>query len=550
MCLFEPKTYCLQGKRTEFSIKTVTLKGLFAVMLDKNKIPRVIAITGGKGGVGKTSVSINLAIALSKSGSKVCLLDGDTGLANTNIMLGLYPAYTLEHLFTGEKSIQDIVLEGPEGIQVIPGASGFAQCVELDVGQQQRLVTSIRAIEPHYDYMMVDTAAGISPTVLHFIAASQVAVVVVTPEPTSLTDAFSLLKVLKRRGYRREVQIVVNMVSNAAQAKKVFQRFSQAVSKYLDLNTEYLGSVWMDESMRAAVSLQRPVALYPKTDPSARCFYRLAEKIDDLFSQTGVPRLAFSAYWQKVVERQVARPQKSIAAKQAASTRKTTSLHKPGSFDKLREQMASFSSAGEQSQGNKRAVSSYEQTLLDQVREAQGDLSPESEIHVEDNALDSGVEASVERYVEQKAELVEEPLSEHSEDAWVDLRLRLNNFFSDKNTTPEQMVTLLSGCIYSFGDRLGNAAVDLLHSLLHSLDPDQLSEEQKQLLLSDYERIGLDEYRQSIKLRQSKARYDASGFGDQQVLARAIRSSAEDIPLESLLESIKYASLVDSSGDS
>ncbi|WP_156508757.1 AAA family ATPase, partial [Oleiphilus sp. HI0132] len=143
---------------------------------------------------------------------------------------GLYPAYTLEHLFTGEKSIQDIVLEGPEGIQVIPGASGFAQCVELDVGQQQRLVTSIRAIEPHYDYMMVDTAAGISPTVLHFIAASQVAVVVVTPEPTSLTDAFSLLKVLKRRGYRRKVQIVVNMVSNAAQAKKVFQRFSQAVS--------------------------------------------------------------------------------------------------------------------------------------------------------------------------------------------------------------------------------------------------------------------------------------------------------------------------------
>ncbi len=518
------------------------------MILDKNKIPRVIAVTGGKGGVGKTSVSINLAIAMSKSGSKVCLLDGDTGLANINIMLGLYPAYTLEHLFTGEKSIQDIVLEGPEGIQIIPGASGFAQCVELDVGQQQRLVTSIRAIEPHYDYMLVDTAAGISPTVLHFIAASQVAVVVVTPEPTSLTDAFSLLKVLKRRGYRRKVQIVVNMVANASQAKKVFQRFAQAVSKYLEMDAEYIGSIWMDESMRAAVNLQRPVTLYPKSDPSARCFYRLAEKIDDLFNRPGVPRLAFSAYWQKVVESQVGRLPKALPAK------KHTSLHKPDSFEKLRQQMASLSSTGSKVEPTKEIdetkLATYEKTLLDQVRAAQGNASADEAIHVETKAFDSGHEISVEHYVEQQAELVPEPLSEQSEDAWVDLRVRLNSFFSDKNTTPEQMVTLLSGCIYSFGDRLGNAAVDLLHGLLHSLDPNQLSDEQKQLLLSDYERIGLDEYRQSIKLRQSNARYDASGFGDQQDLARAIRSSAEDIPLESLLESIKYASLVDSSGGS
>lgn len=522
---------------------------------DNNKIPRVIAITGGKGGVGKTSVSINLAIAMSKSGSKVCLLDGDTGLANTNIMLGLYPAYTLEHLFTGEKSIQDIVLEGPEGIQIIPGASGFAQCVDLDVGQQQRLVTSIRAIEPHYDYMVVDTAAGISPTVLHFIAASQVAAVVVTPEPTSLTDAFSLLKVLKRRGYRRKVQIIVNMVASAAQAKKVFQRFTQAVNKYLGMETEYLGSVWMDESMRAAVSLQRPVTLYPKTDPSAKCFYRIAEKVDALFSRPGVPRLAFSMYWQKVVERQVGRMGSGV--NKAYSRHKRPSLHKPESLDKLQRQMEKMSPAENlaESTGG-RIVSSYEQTLLDQVRAAQADLSPDAEIHVENQQLSPTLEESVGHYVEQGSRIVAEqssdaavePLDEHSEDAWVDLRLRLNTFFSDPNTTPEQMVTLLSGCIYSFGDRLGNAAVDLLHGLLHSLDPKQLSDEQKQLLLSDYESIGLDEYQRSLKLRKSKARYNESGFGNQQDLAKAIRSSSEDIPLESLLESIKYASLVDSSG--
>ena len=110
------------------------------------------------------------------------------------------------------------------------------------------------------------------------------------------------------------------------------------------------------------------------------------------------------------------------------------------------------------------------------------------------------------------------------------------------------MTTLLSGCIYSYGDRIGNAAVDLLHGLLHSLDPEQLTDEQKQLLLSDYDRIGLDSYRQGEKANQAKATYDAKGFGDQQELARTIRSSAEDMPLEALLESIKYASLVDSSG--
>src|SRR3990167_7797161 len=167
--------------------------------------PNVVAITGGKGGVGKTCVAVNLAIALSRMRHKVCLFDADTGLANINIMLGLYPAYTLEHLLTGEKSIQDIVLQGPEGLQVVPGASGFTDCLDLDASQQQRMLSSIRSLEPHCDYMLIDTAAVVSPTVLHFIAAAQVAVVVITPEPTSMTDAFSLLKVLKRRGYRRKV---------------------------------------------------------------------------------------------------------------------------------------------------------------------------------------------------------------------------------------------------------------------------------------------------------------------------------------------------------
>ncbi len=490
-------------------------------MVETKKSPKVMAITGGKGGVGKTSIAINLAIALARQGAKVCLLDGDTALANTNIMLGLYPAYTLEHLFTGEKSIQDIVLEGPEGLHIIPGASGFAQCVDLDVGQQQRLVTSIKAIEPHYDYMLVDTAAGISTTVLHFIAASQIAMVVVTPEPTSLTDAFSLLKVLKRRGYKRRVQVLVNMAANSAQAKKVYQRFAQAAKKYLQLEAEYFGSVWMDESMRSAVNLQRPVALFPKTDPSSKAFFRLAENVEDLFDRPGIPKLAFSAYWQKVVERQ-SQPSQSAPR-----------LHKPSAFDELRRRVEKLSKPmAEPKAGDEaRTKSLKEDAGIITVGES-GSHSP-YQVPV-DSTVSAGMQA-------------DEVLSAESEDAWVDLRVRLNNFFSDTNTTPEQMTTLLSGCILSFGDRIGNAAVDLLHGLLHSLDPEQLTDEQKQLLLSDYERLGLDSFRHAQKLKASKAKYDSKGFGDQQELARAIRSSAEDMPLETLLESIKYASLVDGS---
>ena len=494
-------------------------------------MPRVIAITGGKGGVGKTSMSINLAIALSRTGSRVCLFDADTGLANINIMLGLYPAHTLEHLFTGEKSIQDIVVEGPEGIQIIPGASGFAQCVELEVGQQQRLVTAIRSLEPHYDYMLVDTAAGISPTVLHFIAASQVAAVVVTPEPTSLTDAFSLLKVLRRRGYRRKVQVIVNMASNSTQAEKVFRRFSRAVSKYLDLMTDYLGSVWMDESMRTAVTLQRPVALFPKNDPSARSFYRLAERIDDVFCQPGVPKLAFSAYWQKLVERHAGRDieSKSVAeVPQSKLVRPDVSL----SLSQVQKQLE-----------DKQAAEKRVQRVQQQAKVA------------------SSASAST----------VVQPLSHCSEDKWVDLRVRLNQFFSDENTTPEQVTTLLSSGIYSYGNRLGEAAVDLLHGLAHTLNPDKMSDEQKRLLLADYEYLGLEAFKQSVSNTNiesikgtgssiegwnetthgdnGKERYDAEGFGCQQNLAAKIKSASEGLPLESLLESIKYASLVDSTDE-
>lgn len=540
-----------------------------------NRSSRVLAITGGKGGVGKTSLSINLAIALAKTGSKVCLFDADTGLANINVMLGLHPAYTLEHMFTGEKDINEVVLEGPEGIHIVPGASGFAQCVDLELAQQKRLVASVSALEPNYDYMLVDTAAGISPTVLHFVAASQVAAVVITPEPTSLTDAFSLLKVLRRRGYRRRVEIIVNMAANASQAEKVYRRFDAAVKKYLDLNTEYLGSVWMDESMRSAVALQRPVTLFSKEDPSAKSFYRLAERIDDVFSRPATPKLSFSAYWKKLVDRSIAandkREEEQRKSNLAEIDRQVSERMKAYAPNSANQQELLVSSPDVSRPDVPSRESVKPATVVDlNGKSYQDSLSQVQRQVREQKEREAREESSLER-VEPSEQA---PLDEAPENSWIDLRIRMNKFFTNQDTTPEQVTTLISSCIYAYGDRLGEAAIDLLHGLLSTLNPSDVSSEHKLLLLAEYERLGIvpartmesrlpvaqrDIDNEVIEVQAKeidvtanatmKTRYDEGGFGPQSNLVDKIRKASPAVPLESLLESIKYASLVDSNRD-
>ena len=440
------------------------------------KKARVVAFTSGKGGVGKTSLSVNLAIALSRLGSKVCLFDADMGMANVNIILGITPAYTLEHLFTNEKNIQDIIFPGPAGLDIVPGASGFSKCVDLDERQQERLVEALEYIEPKYDYLIIDTGAGISPAVLHFVAAAQMAAVVITPEPTSLTDAFSLLKVLSRRGYKRKPQVIVNMVQNASKADRIYSRFDAAVKKYIGIETGFLGSVWMDESIRSSITLQRPVAMLPETDPSCKRFYRLADGLDNAFNSGSVPKISFASYWKKLVER--------------SSTRRAKEpLKVKPDEPKSKESAASLTS------------------------------SPE--------------------------------------DAWVDLRVKMNQFLQSDNTTPEQVVTLLSSCIVTYGGRLGGAATDLLHGLLQVINPAELNDESKALITQDLERLlaGPDN-KQTIKdialeepvSDKKKHRYDEREFGSQLVLAEKIRQSSGQMSLDHLLESIKYTSLVEPSG--
>ncbi len=259
---------------------------------------RVVAISSGKGGVGKTSIAVNLGISLAKLGARVCLFDADTGLANVNILLGLTPEYTLEHVLFGARDIEEIMLDGPHGMKVIPGANGISECVSLHPRQQLRLTRELARVESEFDFLLIDTAAGISETTLDFVSAAQHTLIVITGEPTSLTDAFSLIKLLKRRSEHIHYHVVVNMCSSTSQAKEIYHRFNAAVDKYIGVQLHYLGYILRDESLRAAVSLQSPVALFPDTDPSSRSFIRLADSLDSATIASAETH-SFSSYWQQ-----------------------------------------------------------------------------------------------------------------------------------------------------------------------------------------------------------------------------------------------------------
>lgn len=279
------------------------------------RVPRTLAVTGGKGGVGKTQVALNLALVLASQGKRTLLLDGDTELANVNIMLGLYPEVTLEHVLIGERALQEAVLPVTANLDLLPGASGVPNLLNQPAAQGETFLRELAELETGYDHLIIDTAAGIQGPVMHMVAASHLACVVITPDPTSLTDAFSLLKVLYRRGYRRTPSIIVNMAQGASQAQAIYRRFAGAVKRYIGLPTHYMGAIWRDESIAQSVASQRPVAMMPASDPSCRQFWSLADMLSVRWSQ-GVPKArGYAGYWQHLLSRR-----ESPAARSPAQT--------------------------------------------------------------------------------------------------------------------------------------------------------------------------------------------------------------------------------------
>lgn len=264
---------------------------------------QTIAVTGGKGGVGKTSVSVNLATAYAAAGKKTLLLDGDLGLANIDVFLGLSPRYTLAHVLSGERTLSEVVVEAPQGFQVVPGASGIAEMANLSVAEHAGLVRAFSSLAQHLDVLIVDTAAGLSHSVLQFSQAAQHVVVVICDEPASLTDAYAIVKVLNRQHDVQRFRIVANMTRAPGEGAALYEKFSRVAGRFLDVTLEYVGDIPDDPSMRRAIREQRPVVERYPSSPAGRAFKNLARKADIWPVPTG-PRGNLEFF----VERLVARP--------------------------------------------------------------------------------------------------------------------------------------------------------------------------------------------------------------------------------------------------
>ena len=270
-----------------------------------SKKAKVIAISSGKGGVGKSNIATNLSISFASAGKKVCLFDADINLANINILLGINPLYTLQHLFTENKSINDIVISDPSGIDIIAGASGVAEFTCLTRLQQQRLLQGLQLLEKSYDYLIVDTAAGVDDKVLSFLHAIPYLLLILTKEPTSLTDAFSLLKVLKKQNYKHRILVVVNMVSGLKMAKHIFTRFSEAVSKYLQLEVNLAGYIVLDNCISQAVEKQQALVNYFPDCPASICIENLSIRLLKVLDNCKPSETAFADFFESLITKEL-----------------------------------------------------------------------------------------------------------------------------------------------------------------------------------------------------------------------------------------------------
>ncbi|RJX20262.1 MAG: MinD/ParA family protein [Ammonifex sp.] len=239
--------------------------------------PRVIAVTSGKGGVGKTSLVVNLGLTLARKGQRVLLFDADLGLANIEVMLGVTPPYTLYEFLYGDKSMEEVVYSAPGGLQVISGGSGIHELAHLDSTQRQRILELLPFLRARTDFVLVDTGAGISKNVLGFVSAAEEVVLVITPEPTSLTDAYSLIKVLAKFKVHSEARLVVNRARDEQEARQAATKLQVVCNRFLDFNLSYLGTILEDEVVGQGVKEQQPFVLSKPSSSVSRSLNLLAD---------------------------------------------------------------------------------------------------------------------------------------------------------------------------------------------------------------------------------------------------------------------------------
>ena len=241
---------------------------------------RVISVTSGKGGVGKTNVVANLALALHHMAKRVLILDADLGLANMDILLGLNPRYTINHVLKGEKRLDDIIIEAPGGFKLLPAASGMQELTELDSSQRLFLLNELDSLQDLFDVLLIDTGAGISSNVMYFNFAAMEKVVIVTNEPTSMTDAYALIKILTNKYHQKRFKVLVNAANSALEADRIYRHLSLVVDKFLESpSLDYLGWIPYDKLIPAAIRQQQLVLQKYPNSPAGRSFRKLASRL-------------------------------------------------------------------------------------------------------------------------------------------------------------------------------------------------------------------------------------------------------------------------------
>ncbi len=253
------------------------------------RVARVITVTSGKGGVGKSSISVNLAIALSKLGKRVVILDADFGLANVEVMLGIRPQYNLADLMFRGKNLSDIITMGPENIGFISGGSGIQELTNLTRDQIVYLIQKLVELDQRADIVIVDTGAGIADSVLEFVGASSEVLLVATPEPTSITDAYALLKTLNRKTDISLQDTVIKMIANRIDSyddgKELYEKLSLVVNKFLNFKLEYMGAVPQDQFVSKAVMMQKPAVIVYPNSQFTKTITQFAEELCDQRSE-------------------------------------------------------------------------------------------------------------------------------------------------------------------------------------------------------------------------------------------------------------------------
>lgn len=272
--------------------------------MNNPKPVKVITVSGGKGGVGKSNLTVNLAMSLAKRGQKVLIMDADLGLANIDIMLGLRVEKNLSHLVKGECTLDEIIIEGPSGVKIIPASSGTKEMAQLSEMEHVGLIRAFSDLSDDIDTLIVDTAAGIADNVISFAQASQDLLIVVCDEPTSITDAYALIKILSQEHDLFRFRVVANMVRSPSEGQNLYNKLTRVTDQFLDVALDYVGCIPFDENVRKAVRKQQAlVNLYPSS-PASIAVDKLAEKV----STWPIPQMAkgnIEFFMERMVSRSV-----------------------------------------------------------------------------------------------------------------------------------------------------------------------------------------------------------------------------------------------------